>query len=639
MKLRITCVSLLVLSTISIAVSQPVKRQKLVAAYIYSFAQNIEWPTDDDSFRIHAITNDGMIIDELNNLSRKREVNGRPITISTSTGLVSFNDIDLVYVSPEFRSLQRAILNRIEERPVLIVSDGYNDQRYVMINFFSSENQLVFEINRANILNQNLSIDENMVLLGGSEIDVARLYKEAQVSVIEMENKIIDLQKKYDELDSKVQETEDIINDQQQIILSQTNEIELKQKTVSLQKQYLDSLQYQFSSTKNQFDSLRGLYDRLQTGVASLEEEIQSQRQRLDEGRQKLESQDDLIVQKEEEIQQREKSLEEMGSIVDSQKNTLFSLTIFLALFTIFLVFLIMAYRARKRDAVKLAKLLSELKDTQSQLVQSEKMASLGVLTAGIAHEINNAINFVYSGIHILNDKFREIKPVMNKVKKLKKVKADSNQLDTIIDEKEKVGYDEAESTIELMMKNIQIGAERTAEIVKGLRTFSRFDSEKISKVNVHKDIEVALLLLQSRYKDIVKVEKKLMNNIPEIEGYKGELSQAFLNIIGNALDALETTQAKGIIVIKTAKVKNGVKITIKDNGEGIEEEKLEKIFDPFFTTKKVGSGTGLGLSITYGIVEKHEGTIDVKSTRGKGTEFTIILPLTLNKQMEAAIA
>jgi len=176
------------------------------------------------------------------------------------------------------------------------------------------------------------------------------------------------------------------------------------------------------------------------------------------------------------------------------------------------------------------------------------------------------------------------------------------------------------------MVKNVQIGAERTIEIIKGLKTFSRLENEEKTRIDLHKDLDIALLLLESRHKNIVPIDKDYDDNIVEIDGYQGQLGQAFLNMIGNALDALEGVKDPKIIT-KTQRSKDKVEVSIKDNGIGIDEDVMEKIFDPFFTTKGIGIGTGLGLSITYGIVEKHDGSIGVNSKPGEGAEFVIELP------------
>ncbi|MCH8332268.1 MAG: HAMP domain-containing histidine kinase [Bacteroidetes bacterium] len=174
-------------------------------------------------------------------------------------------------------------------------------------------------------------------------------------------------------------------------------------------------------------------------------------------------------------------------------------------------------------------------------------------------------------------------------------------------------------------MKDIITGAKRTTEIVKGLSNFSRVDTEDQILSNIHQGLDSSLTLLQHELKNKVTVTKDYDNSIQSIRCYPGQLNQVFMNILRNAIDAIDD---KGKIIIKTKKLEEKIEISIKDNGSGMNEEVKTKIFDPFFTTKDVGKGTGLGLAISYGIVEKHGGKIEVESQEREGSEFTISLPI-----------
>lgn len=260
-------------------------------------------------------------------------------------------------------------------------------------------------------------------------------------------------------------------------------------------------------------------------------------------------------------------------------------------------------------------------------------MASLGTLTAGIAHEINNPINFVYTGINSLKKDFDDVQVIIDKVNTLSPKDNDlPKKIQEIIDLKEEYYFDEAIEAIPETIQDIKIGAERTTEIVEGLRNFSRIDTDKVESADVHKIIDTSTLILKNKYKDTIDLEKDFAEGIPNINCNAGKLSQAFVNIIGNATDAINEhlkDKERGKIIISTKKGKNNtIEISIKDNGQGMSEEVKDKLFDPFFTTKEVGKGTGLGLSITHGIIEDHYGKIEVITEIGKGTEFIISLPI-----------
>ena len=268
---------------------------------------------------------------------------------------------------------------------------------------------------------------------------------------------------------------------------------------------------------------------------------------------------------------------------------------------------------------------LENLKMTQSQLIQSEKMASVGILTAGIAHELNNPINFVSGNVNPLlrdlNDVFTIIKKY-DEIIKSNKLEASFSEVDEL---KAEMDFSFLIKEIFNLLEGIEDGATRSSQIVKGLRSFSRLDEENCQLYDIHEGIDSTLILLQNKIKDRIKVRKDY-GDLEDLECFPSKLNQVIMNILTNSIQAIE---GKGEIFIQTVSSAIGIKIVIKDNGKGMTPEVKKHIFEPFFTTKEVGKGTGLGLSISYGIIEQHNGNIDVISEPGKGTEFIISLPKT----------
>jgi signal transduction histidine kinase/sugar lactone lactonase YvrE len=263
---------------------------------------------------------------------------------------------------------------------------------------------------------------------------------------------------------------------------------------------------------------------------------------------------------------------------------------------------------------------LENLKTTQSQLVQSEKMASIGQLVAGIAHEINNPVTFISAGVDSLNTNLEEVRQVLDIYHRitLDNVEEKLREIEKL---KEKVEYNEAIREINKLIDSVRTGTQRTTEIVKGLRTFSRLDEDVLKIADIHEGLDSTLILLRNKYKQRIEIIKNY-GEIPEIECYPGQLNQVLMNILSNAIED------KGTIRISSSKSNGSIRVTIKDSGKGIPENIQSKIFEPFFTTKEVGQGTGLGLSICQGIIEKHHGSIEVKSQVGKGSEFVIVVPV-----------
>jgi len=275
----------------------------------------------------------------------------------------------------------------------------------------------------------------------------------------------------------------------------------------------------------------------------------------------------------------------------------------------------------------ELRSMLENLKLTQSQLVQSEKMASLGQLVAGIAHEINNPVTFISAGVDSLGTNLDEVRQVLEVYHRLTPGNA-AEKLKEIENLKEQIDYKQAIREINKLIESIKNGTERTTQIVNGLRTFSRLDEDVLKVADIHEGLDSTLILLRNRYKNRIEISRDY-GNIPLLECFPGQLNQVFMNIISNAIDAIED---KGVIIISTSKSNGFIQINIKDSGSGMPENIKAKIFDPFYTTKEVGEGTGLGLSISHGIIEKHGGSISVQSEAGNGTEFIINLPLTQKK-------
>jgi len=265
-----------------------------------------------------------------------------------------------------------------------------------------------------------------------------------------------------------------------------------------------------------------------------------------------------------------------------------------------------------------------DLKATQEQLVQAEKMASLGQLTAGVAHEINNPINFVTANIQPLKDDLADILKIIDRYDKVVREKGMEGEFAEVEKFKTEAQIDITMQEVHDLLKGIEDGAMRTSEIVKGLRNFSRLDQNVYLKANLNESLESTLTLLHSSYKNRIVIIKEL-GEIEEVECFPGKINQVFMNILSNAIQAIP---GQGTIFIRTRQVVDIVKISVKDTGAGMSESVRKKIFDPFFTTKDVGKGTGLGLSISFGIIQKHNGEIEVFSTPGEGTEFVISLPV-----------
>jgi signal transduction histidine kinase len=286
----------------------------------------------------------------------------------------------------------------------------------------------------------------------------------------------------------------------------------------------------------------------------------------------------------------------------------------------------------------QIEKTLGDLQQAQAQLIQSEKMSGLGQLVAGVAHEINNPINFVGGNLFHANQYTQELLDVVKLYQKFYPQPAPEIQ-----NEIEALDLEFIMEDLPKILSSMKIGTERIQKIVLSLRNFSRMDESELKRVDIHEGLDSTLLILNNRLQSntenlSIQVIKKY-SNLPKIECYASELNQVFMNILVNALDALAVKRIKRNIKepetlpqieISTKLLdKNWVAVSITDNGSGMPEEIINRIFDPFYTTKQVGKGTGLGLYISYNIIsEKHKGKLKCVSAPDRGTEFIIELPI-----------
>ncbi|MEO1378302.1 MAG: GAF domain-containing sensor histidine kinase, partial [Cyanobacteria bacterium J06635_10] len=302
-------------------------------------------------------------------------------------------------------------------------------------------------------------------------------------------------------------------------------------------------------------------------------------------------------------------------------------------------------YAGEQEKSQQLQESLETLQQTQAQLVQTEKISSLGQLVSGVAHEVNNPVGFIAGNLSIANQYIEDLLELLNLYQA--NLPSPPEEIEAF---QEEIDLDYLIEDLPKMINSMELGTDRIRDIMQSLRNFSRTDSADKKAVNVHEGIETTLMILQHRFKakaerPAIEVIKKY-DELPLVKCYSGQLNQAFMNLLANAIDALdESNEGKtygeiqknpNVITIRTSADEDKVTIRIADNGPGMTEEVRNKLFNAFFTTKPEGKGTGLGLSISYQIItEKHGGNLYCISSPGNGAEFVIELPLEANLEDE----
>lgn len=284
-----------------------------------------------------------------------------------------------------------------------------------------------------------------------------------------------------------------------------------------------------------------------------------------------------------------------------------------------------------EKHNLELANRKAELERLQTQMVHSEKMASLGQLAAGVAHELNNPAGFIYGNMEILRACAAGLERLLKFYDGARLPEVLEAEINVI---KKEIDYDHSLQDLKSIVSDCHDGAERIRDIVQNLRLFSRLDEAEFKKVDLHDGIESTIRLISRYYASGRITLERDYADLPPVDCYAGQLNQVWMNLLVNAA---QTISGQGTVRVITRRENDIAVVSISDTGGGIAPEDLKKIFDPFFTTKPVGEGTGLGLSITYGIVERHYGTINVESRLGQGTTFTVAIPIDATSREELA--
>lgn len=637
--------------------SQEITDNQIKTGLTVGFLRYITWENENatDTFTIGFYGDQDDFFNTLKT-AEKQKIRNKAIKVEKFRSIGDINYCHVLIIANDRIVFIKDIYSLLRGKNTLIVSDGSDFPQFFSINFFhDSEAKVKFEINTQNINEARLKVSPRLVVLGGTEIDVRKLYAET-------EKTLISTKEKAEQYENELKQKEIELNERNNMLKNLTNNIDALQFSINKQKNELAYLNEKALEQQNELGQKTAI---------------------LEQQRKKILDREKTLAQKDFDLQIKENQIVEYGNILDKQKQeiakgqeiidrqgmtlvsrdeqikmqqNLMYLLISLVLVSLALIFAI--YRnfrnnlkknkeiQRQSDVLieqsehlqalnqeleaqkeELEETLEMLKGTQSQLVASEKMVILGQLTAGIAHEINNPINYINSGVDGFQQALGQIIELVGKYGQITSTNVDE-KIREIESFKLKIGYNDLLPDMEQLMADIKMGVHRTIEIIKGLRTFSRLDETDLKTVNVHECIESTLIILRNKYSNRIDIVKNY-GKIPPIECYAGKINQVLLNILVNAVQAIKGN-GKIDISTRTVMLNNieNIEIIIKDSGPGIPRNILNRIFEPFFTTKASGEGTGLGLSISHSIIENHRGHIEVDSFPGEGATFRITLPV-----------
>ena len=601
-------------------VNGQVNEEDLKAVYLLKIADDFSWEISEKPICIGVLSNNHDFLFKLKKYSLNKTISGRNIEVKIVPNHEKLSDFDIILVTKEKNKNLEQYVKNIDNNKTLLFTQSAPRMDFSMINFYTSyDKKIKFNINANLLKKHSLAPTPIMLILGGSDNDILSLFEKKDSSLLKERNKILSLKIQNKDQEDEFNYAQKSLNQKQLEILEKSNEIKNVTGKLNVQKNFLQKTSSKVDATSN----------------ALKENQIKNQDS-------KLTDQLSIFKNQKENIFDQQKQIKSQNNILKQPKSTLLIKEKYLNytyLFSLILlgisVFAVISFNGKINSNKQLAKqnkklqlTLGELQTAQAKLVQNEKMASLGMVTAGMAHEINNPMTFVYTGVTVLEV---ELKSYTNFVQEVLSLISSDQTIEKIINSINKLKMDykfeETHESIDQTIIDIKLGAKRITEIVESLQSFSRLHEDNVKKVNINQSLNSTLTILRSHArKKNVTIKTNLDENLFEVECFPASINQVFVNVISNAIDA--TPNNTGNIRISTQKLKDHCLIQISDNGVGIEKKNIDKIFDPFFTTKESGKGTGLGLSISYNIVKKHNGNITVNSTLNKETTFKIELPL-----------
>ena len=604
-----------------------VSANDLKSAYLVKIANNFHWEVSQQPIQIGIYGNGQDFYSTLKKYALQKSIGGREIVVTLLQSSKSMGNYDVLYIDEEKNKNLSDYKAELEGSRTLLFTNLASNTEATMINFYLSYDQKIkFKINTTLLKKHQFEPSNLMLVLGGSENDILSLFEEKDSSIVFERNSALKLK---------------ALNAEQKKLLKK---IELRMDSIK------SSLQMKNEEIKNKSKEINHINTalfkqkkRLKTiskKINSTSEKLKKKESKINIQKQLIRNQSSIFEKQKKEILARNKKIKSQDSFLEKQENLLnlkeqylnYAYLFSLVLIAILLFAVINFFgkqKSNKELAIRNEKLkntLETLQQTQAKLVQNEKMASLGMVTAGMAHEINNPMTFVYAGVNILKSEIATYRSIIKGL-----IQANNEKTNSITDSKTTnllLEYSDTQKSVDQTISDIEFGAKRVTDIVNSLQNFSRLNEDDVKTIDINEAIESTLKILGSHAKNKKIIISTNISTSPlNIECFPASINQVLVNLISNSIDACP--DKKGEINVEAEIKENICIIKIKDNGCGIEEKNIGKIFDPFFTTKTIGEGTGLGLSISYNIIKKHNGSITAENNVTCGACFTLEIPKT----------
>lgn len=608
------------------SLAQQLTLEQIKSAYILNFFKHVQWPNEQQktSFTL-AVYRDAAMYQSISASLNNRLVKNKPIHVQLVQSSAQAATADLVFVSENADTDLSILATELRKTLTLLVTDNSADKHNIMINLKNSPNTsaISFEVNKSNIVFEQLSMSSELLLLGGTEIDVAELYRATELAMQDMRKReselsqtlnrqtqqFNDAEKRLHTLNQELTKREAIAEQRQIELVSLKKSIDIQQLSIAAKEQQLEEVIAQLSLAKSDLAEKQKLSEQSARENKAMANRIVANRRILEKQQSQLDQQGEQLFRKNEELAERKERIEQ-------QRFYLLVLVLIIAIAAVVSVLIVWLFVKNKRTTRKLSQTLTNLKSMQEQLIQSEKLASLGKLTAGVAHEINTPLGIAVTSTSSALEHTKEVRQSF-----------EQNALSKTVVKKYLHAIEQA---AELNMSSLN-------RVIELLNNFKQVAADQvigeIRRINLSEYISEIMQTLSSELKRYHVNYQYIGEDDLEVTTVPGAIAQILTNLVTNSLKHGFTEQESGKIKIEVTSALNSedeeiIRLVYSDDGQGMTNEVLQNIYEPFFTTKRHSGGTGLGMNIVYNIIkQKLHGDIVIESAPQQGSRFMITLP------------
>jgi len=612
--------------------AQQLSSDQVKFVYLVNFLKHVHWPNEQQKTSyIIAIYQDKNLYQIFSKALNNRLVKNIPISVISVNDIKKARQADLVFSSLTQEADVTFLAAGLRRSNTLLVTDNSIDKRNIMINltFNPKSSAITFEVNKSNIVYEGLTMSKELLILGGTEIDVATLYRETEIAMQEMRKREIELnqeliiqQQQYTASSRKLQQLNDdllartkVADQRQKQLVALNKDITQQQIDIKTQEEQLVKYFNQLSTTQFNLEKQQLSVDKKEQENNIMAKKIAVNKKILDQQHKEIELKTEQLSDKNDQLYVKNEQLAEGKALIDQQQFYLFLMSILVFFSLLFLSLVIWLFSKNKKTTLQLSQSLNNLQEMQDQLVQSEKLASLGKLTAGVAHEINTPLGIAVTSTSsamestkIIKEDFEQNNITRSAMSKYFQAMEHSAELNT----------SSLERVIELLNNFKQVAADQVVG--------------EIREINLVSYINEVLLTLSAEMKKHRVNYQCTGDDQLTIKTIPGALAQIITNLVTNSIIHGFEEKSSGSITIDIQAKASEVCLMYRDDGAGMTEDVLQNIFEPFFTTKRNSGGTGLGMNIVYNIIcQKLQGNIIIESKPNEGSCFHITLPFNLD--------